>query len=298
MKYIVTGGAGFIGSNLTDALIAQGHDVLVIDNLSTGEKENINPIATFINADIRDLEAIKPHFAGIDGVFHLAALPDLQFSIENPIETHDINVNGTLNVLIAAKDANVERVVYSASAAAYGNTETMPLHEEMKPNLLSPYGLQKYIGEEYCRLFSRLYGLHTVSLRYFNVYGPRMASKGAYLNVIKNFMVQKSRNQAMTITGDGEQTRDFIHVRDVARANIAAMKSNAVGTSEVINIGSGKNYSVKQIAAFIGGPFVHIAPRVETKHNLADNTKAKKLLGWVPQENLEDAIKELLASEE
>jgi UDP-glucose 4-epimerase len=136
-----------------------------------------------------------------------------------------------------------------------------------------------------------------VSLRYFNVYGPRMASKGAYLNVIKNFMVQKSRNQAMTITGDGQQTRDYIHVRDVVRANIAAMKSGTIGTNEVINIGSGKNHSVNQIAAFIGGPSVYIAPRVEPKHNLADNAKAKKLLGWAPQENIEDAIRELLASE-
>lgn len=298
MKYIVTGGAGFIGSNLTDALIAQGHDVLVLDDLSTGEKGNINPKATFINADIRNVEAIKPHFAGIDGVFHLAALPNVQLSIENPMETHDINVNGTLNILIAAKDANVKRVVFSASASVYGNTETMPLYEEMKPNPLSPYGLQKYIGEEYCRLFSQLYSLQTVSLRYFNVYGPRMASKGAYLNVIKNFMVQKSQNKAMTITGDGQQTRDYIHVRDVVRANIAAMKSDAVDIHEVINIGSGKNHSVNQIAAFIGGPSVYIAPRVEPKHNLADNTKAKKLLRWVPQENLEEAIKELIALEQ
>ncbi|MBI3684949.1 NAD-dependent epimerase/dehydratase family protein [Candidatus Azambacteria bacterium] len=296
-KYLVTGGAGFIGSNLTDALIAQGHDVLVLDNLSTGKKENINPKATFINADIRRLEQIKPYFVGVDHVFHIAALPRVQLSIENPAETNDVNVNGTLNVLIAAKDAKVERVVYSASSSAYGDAKTMPLSEEMRPNPLSPYGLQKYIGEEYCRLFSLLCGLQTVSLRYFNVYGPRMAGEGAYLTVIKNFLMQKSQGKPMTITGDGEQTRDFTHVRDVVRANISAMESKNVGAGEVINIGAGKNYSMNQIAAFIGGPSVHIAPRVEPRHTLADNSKAKKFLGWTPQENLEEAIKELTDSE-
>ncbi len=298
MKYLVTGGAGFIGSNLTDALIAQGHDVLVLDNLSTGRQENINPKAAFINVDIRDLEQIKPYFAGIDGVFHIAALPPVQLSIENPAETNDVNVNGTLNVLIAAKDAKVKRVVYSASSSAYGDSKTMPLNEEMKPNPLSPYGLQKYIGEEYCRLFSLLYGMETVSLRYFNVYGPRMAGEGAYLTVIKNFLTQKSRGKPMTITGDGEQTRDFTHVRDVVRANMLAMESANVGAGEVINIGAGKNYSMNQIAQFIGGASMHIAPRVEPKHTLADNSKAKKLLGWTPQENLEEAIKELINLEQ
>ncbi|OGD31504.1 hypothetical protein A3C91_01315 [Candidatus Azambacteria bacterium RIFCSPHIGHO2_02_FULL_52_12] len=291
MKYLVTGGAGFIGSNLTDALIAKGHDVLVLDNLSTGKKENVNQKATFINTDIRHLEQIKPHFAGMDGVFHIAALPRVQLSIENPAETNEVNVNGTLNVLIAAKNAKVKRVVYSASSSAYGDAKTMPLDEEMKPNPLSPYGLQKYIGEEYCRLFSLLYGMQTVSLRYFNVYGPRMAGEGVYLTVIKNFLMQKAQGKPMTITGDGEQTRDFTHVRDVVRANILAMESTNVGKGEVINIGAGKNYSMNQIAAFIGGPSVHIAPRVEPKHTLADNAKAKKLLGWQPQESLEAAIK-------
>ena len=291
MKYLVTGGAGFIGSNLTDALIAKGHDVLVLDNLSTGKKENVNQKATFINTDIRHLEQIKPHFAGMDGVFHIAALPRVQLSIENPAETNEVNVNGTLNVLIAAKNAKVKRVVYSASSSAYGDAKTMPLDEEMKPNPLSPYGLQKYIGEEYCGLFWLLYGMQTVSLRYFNVYGPRMAGEGVYLTVIKNFLMQKAQGKPMTITGDGEQTRDFTHVRDVVRANILAMESTNVGKGEVINIGAGKNYSMNQIAAFIGGPSVHIAPRVEPKHTLADNAKAKKLLGWQPQESLEAAIK-------
>ena len=291
--YLVTGGAGFIGSNLVDELINQGHRVMIIDNLSTGKKENINQSAQFINADIRNLEEIKPYFNGADGVFHVAALPRVQLSIENPVESNYINVNGTINVLVAAKDAKVKRVVYSASSSAYGNSEILPLKEDMMPCAMSPYGLQKYIGEEYCRIFSLLYGLETVNLRYFNAYGPRMADTGAYLTVIKNFLMQKARGEAMTITGDGEQTRDFTHVRDIVRANIKAMDSQKAGKGESINIGAGKNHSVNQIAAIIGGSYSHIPPRVEPKHTLADISKAKELLDWEPQEDLEEAIKDL-----
>lgn len=291
--YLVTGGAGFIGSNLSDELIKQGHKVMIIDNLSTGKKENINQAAQFVNADIRNLEEIKPYFNGIDGVFHLAAMPRVQLSIENPLETNDINVNGTLNVLIAAKEARVKRLVYSATSAAYGNAETVPITERESIKPMSPYGLQKYMGEEYCRMFSLLYGLETVCLRYFNAYGPRMADTGAYLTVIKNFLMQKSRGEVMTITGDGEQTRDFVHSRDIANANIKAMESDKVGKGEAINIGAGINHSVNQIAKMIGGAMSYIPPRVEPKHTLADISKAKELLDWEPQEDLEEAIKEL-----
>lgn len=297
MKYLVTGGAGFIGSTITDALIAEGHAVIVLDNLSTGKKENIAPRATFINADIRNLAEIVPHFKGIDGVFHCAALPRVQLSIEDPAGTNEINVTGTLNVLIAAKDAGVKRLVYSASCAAYGNAEMLPVTEEAPIAPLSPYGLQKYIGEEYCRVFSFLYGIETVNLRYFNVYGPRMASEGAYLTVIKNFLVQKGKGIPITITGDGEQTRDFVHVRDVASANIRAMTSTHAGKGESINIGSGKQTSVNQIAALIDGPSTHIAPRIEPKRIQADIRKAEELLAWEPHEDLEKAIRELIASE-
>lgn len=295
MKYLVTGGAGFIGSNLADTLINQGDKVVIIDNLSTGKKENINSQAEFINADIRNLGEIKPYFNGIDGVFHVAALPRVQLSVEKPIETNDANVNGTLNVLVAAKDARVKRIVYSASSSAYGNSDVLPLKEDMKPQPMSPYGLQKYIGEEYGRIFNLFYGLEAVSLRYFNVYGPRMASEGAYLTVINNFLMQKARGEAMTITGDGEQTRDFTHVRDIVLANILAMNSDKVGKGEVINIGAGNNYSVNKIAELIGGPVTRIAPRIEPKNTLADNSKAKELLSWEPKENLEHAINELMS---
>jgi len=293
-KYLVTGGAGFIGSNLVDELIKLGNEVIVLDNLSTGKKENINPKAKFIKADIRNLEEIRPAFEGIDGVFHLAAMPRVQFSIENPAETNEINVNGVLNVLIASRDAKVKKVVYSASCSVYGNTEVLPTHENIKPNPISPYGLQKYIGEEYCRLFSLIYGLKTVSLRYFNVYGWRMADSGAYLTVIKVFLNQKAAGEPLTITNDGNQTRDFIHIRDVARANILAMQSLSIGKGEAINIGAGKNYSVNQIADLIGGERKYIEPRIEPKHTLADISLAKKLLNWEPREKLEEAIKELL----
>ncbi|MBI2024711.1 MAG: NAD-dependent epimerase/dehydratase family protein [Candidatus Harrisonbacteria bacterium] len=294
MKYVVTGGAGFIGSHLTDELINQGHKVVVLDNLSTGKRENVNPKAEFVKADITKLAEMRPHFSGADGVFHVAALPRVQVSIEDPDKTHDVNVNGTLNVLIAARDAKIKRIVYSASSSAYGNVEAMPLREDMKPKPMSPYGLQKYIGEEYGRLFSLLYGLETVSLRYFNVYGPRMAEAGAYLTVMRVFLNQKNASTPMTIVGDGEQTRDFTHVYDVVRANLLAMNGDKVGKGEVINIGGGKNYSVNQIATLVGGPKIHVDPRIEPRHTLADNSLAKKLLGWEPKMNLEKEIATLL----
>jgi len=290
-KTLVTGGAGFIGSNLVDELIKQGHEVLVLDNLSTGKKENLNPKAKFVQADITNLEQIKPHFVGIDYVFHLAALPRVQWSIENPIETHNVNINGTLNVLLAARDAKVKRLVYSASSSAYGDTQVLPLKEDLLPMPMSPYGLHKYVGEHYTRLFSLLYGLETVSLRYFNVYGPRMAFEGAYVTVIARFLEQKREGKKMTITGDGTQTRDFTYVSDVVAANILAATGNRAGKGEVFNIGAGANYSVNTIAKKLGGEYEYIAPWIEPHDTLADNLKARNLLDWNPQIDLEQGLK-------
>ncbi|OGY46994.1 MAG: hypothetical protein A2840_01980 [Candidatus Buchananbacteria bacterium RIFCSPHIGHO2_01_FULL_47_11b] len=290
MKALVTGGAGFIGSNLVDELIKQNYDVTIIDNLSTGNKNNLNPAARFIEADITNLEQIKPHFKGIDFVFHLAALPRVQESIENPIETHHTNVNGTLNVFLAAKEAEVRRVVYSASSSAYGNVETLPLTEDILPQPMSPYGLHKYIGEHYARLFALLYGIETVSLRYFNVYGPRMAFTGAYVLVLSVFLQQKKAGKKLTITGDGTQTRDFTYVGDVVRANILAATSDKVGSGEVMNIGAGDNRSINEVAEMLGGEVEHIAPRVEPHDTLADHSKATKLLGWEPQVKFADGL--------
>lgn len=292
-KYIVTGGAGFIGSNLTDALIGAGHEVHVIDNLSGGKKENINPKAIFHNADIRKLEELKPIFKGVDGVFHLAALPRVQYSIEHPVETNEVNIIGTQNVLLASKEGGVKRIVYSASSSAYGDQKIMPLVETMLPAPKSPYGLQKYVGEHLMRLWSEIFGIETVSLRYFNVYGPRQSDEGAYALVIAHFLKQKREGKPMTITGDGLQTRDFTHVRDVVRANILAMQSDKVGKGEVMNIGGGKQRSVLEIAKMIGGEYEFIAPRIEPKNTLADTSRAKELIGWEPKEDFVKGLEEL-----
>ncbi len=279
-KVVVTGGSGFIGSNLVDELVARGYEV-----------ENIDLV---IGRDIRKLDQIKPLFAGAKYVFHLAALPRVQYSIEHPVETNETNVVGTLNVLLAAKEAGVAKVIYSASSSAYGDQEIMPLVETLLAQPKSPYGLQKHIGEMYARVFSEVYNLPTVSLRYFNVYGPRQNPDGAYALVIGKFIKQKKEGQPLTITGDGEQTRDFTHVRDVVRANILAAENSKVGKGEVINIGAGRNFSVNKIAELIGGEKEYLPARLEPKHTLADNRLAKELLGWEPQVKLEDGIKELL----
>ena len=292
-KIIVTGGAGFIGSNVVDELVVRGFDVHVIDNLSGGKKEQVNKDATLHVLDITNLESIEKIFDGAKYVFHLAALPRVQYSIEHPTETQKTNVTGTLNVLMAAHKAGVEKVIYSASSSVYGDQDKMPLEEDMKASPKSPYGLEKYIGELYCRLWNEVYGLKTVCLRYFNVYGPRQSDEGAYALVIAKFLKQKREGKPLTITGDGEQTRDFTHVRDVVQANMLAMESQNVGAGEVINIGSGKNYSVNNIAELIGGPVEHIAPRLEPKHTLADILRAKKLLGWQPSVVFEEGIAEL-----
>lgn len=291
-KCIVTGGAGFIGSNLVDELIKKGDEVIIIDNLSTGKKENINQKAEFHEVDMRDLEKIKPLFKGVDYVFHLAAAARVQPSIQDPITYNDINLNGTLNILVAAKDAGVKKVIYSASSSAYGDQKIMPLREDMPVHTLSPYGLQKYMGELYCRLFSDIYGLPTVSLRYFNVYGNRQLLEGAYCLVMGIFVHQRLAGEPMTIVGDGEQRRDFTSVVDTVRANILAAESDKVGKGEVINIGRGKNYSVNELAKMIGGPTVNMPPRIEPKETMADNSFAKELLGWEPTVNLPEWLEE------
>ncbi len=292
-KAVVTGGAGFIGSHLVDALIDRGFEVNVIDDLSGGKKENLNPKAIFHKLDIRDLESIRSIFVGAKYVFHLAARPRVQYSIENPVETNEVNAGGTLNVLVASKDAGVERFVYSASSSVYGDQPVMPLKEEMSASPKSPYGLQKYVGELYCQLWSSVYGLQTVSLRYFNVYGTRASLEGAYALVIARFLKQRQEGKPMTITGDGTQTRDFTHVNDVVRANLLAVESQKVGQGEVLNIGSGRNFSINKIAEFIGGPTEYIPPRLEPHDTLADNSRAFELLGWSPEVKMEEAIEEL-----
>lgn len=297
-KIIVTGGAGFIGSNLTDALIEKGHDVLIIDNLTTGKKENINPRAEFFEVDLRNYDEIHPIFKGVDFVFHEAALPRIPLSIEKPQESNDINIKGTLNALVAAKFFGVKKFIYAASSSALGSNNSIPMKEDSQCHPLNPYALQKYVGELYCKIFSNIYKLPTVSLRYFNVYGPRQPREGSYVPVIGIFLTQKKKGEKLTITGDGKQTRDFTHVFDVVRANILTMESDKVGEGEVINIGGGKNYSINKIAEMVGGEAIHISERPgEMRDTLADITKARTLLGWQPEITLEEGIKKLLEAE-
>jgi len=294
-NYLVTGGAGFIGSHIAEALLKRGDKVLVFDDFSTGKPENVPSGAETIKGSITDLDALKRAFKGINGVFHAAALPRVQVSIEEPLKTNEINITGTLNVLWAARETGVKRLVYSASSSAYGDQPVMLLREDMKPNPKSPYGLQKYVGEEYCKLASMFWNVETVSLRYFNVYGPRLAFEGAYVTVIAVFLKQRAAREPLTITGDGTQTRDFTFVDDVVSANLLAMESGKVGKGEVINIGAGNHRSVNEVAKLIGGSVQHISARVEPHDTLADITRAKDLLGWAPKVEFEEGLKKTMS---
>ncbi|OHA18727.1 MAG: hypothetical protein A2664_04425 [Candidatus Taylorbacteria bacterium RIFCSPHIGHO2_01_FULL_46_22b] len=291
-KVVVTGAAGFIGSHLSDALVQEGFEVHSID-IRPAPKSYANKDVVYHENDIRDLAAISAIIKGAEFVFHLAALPRVQYSIEHPIETNEVNVGGTVSVLTAAVNGGVRRVIYSASSSAYGDQPVLPLVEKMSAHPKSPYGLQKYVGELYAQVWTEIHKIETVSLRYFNVYGPRMNNEGAYALVIGKFLQQRISGKPMTITGDGEQTRDFTHVSDVVRANILAAKSEKVGKGEVLNIGAGNDFSVNAVAKLIGGPAEHIAPRLEPRHTRADNTLARELLGWKPEVSFEKGIAEL-----
>lgn len=290
---VVTGGAGFIGSHLTDGLLARGYAVRVVDSLIAGKREQVPAGAEFFETDVRDREALAPIFAGARVVFHLAALPRVQYTIEHPLESHEVNVTGTVHVLKAAKDAGVKRVVLASSAAIYGDSQALPLREEQSPTPLSPYALHKLISEEYLQLFSKLYGLATVSLRFFNVYGPRLDPEGPYALVIGKFLKLRALGKSLTINGDGKQTRDFIHVKDIVRGLIMAAESENVGTGEVLNLGTGRETSVNELAELFGGEREHTPPLIEPRASAADITKAKKLLNWEPAVPLKDGIAEL-----
>ena len=287
-KAIVTGGAGFIGSNLVDKLIEQGVEVTILDNLSTGKEENINPKAKFINCDISTASEIDMLFYinGADVVFHLAALARVQPSIEDPISFNEVNVKGTLNVLLAAHKAKVKRVVYSASSSCYGDATKFPTPEEHSTNPLSPYGLQKYVGEQYCKMFSEVYNLDTVSLRYFNVYGERMNLEGAYCLVLGIFGQKMLEGKPLTINNDGEQRRDFTYVCDVVEANILAATHKEPLNGEAFNIGNGKEFTVNEIADMLGGEKQYGNKVIEPFRTLADNSKALLMLNWDPKGDL------------
>ncbi len=289
-KAVVTGGAGFIGSHIVDKLINQGVEVIIFDDMSMGSKDNINPKAKFHKIDISVMgpRTLAKFMQGVDTVFHVASRTRVQPSIKNPSLYHRVNVTGTVNMLIASVKCGVKRFVYSASSSAYGEKDQMPLIETMSTNPMSPYGLSKLMGEEYCKLFHTQYGLETVNLRYFNVYGERQNLDGGYCLVMGIFAKQALQNQPLTIVGDGKQRRDFTYVGDVVNANIAAATSKKVGSGEVINIGNGDNRSVNQIANMIGGKQINIEPRIEPKETLAGISKAKELLDWEPTQIIEE----------
>jgi len=292
-KAIVTGGSGYIGSHLALELSKSGEwSVEVVD---IKNPDPAIPEVVYHKVDIRDHEALVPIFRGADAVFHLAALPRVQFSIDYPEESNDTNINGTLSVLRAAHEAKVGRVVYSSSSSAYGDQPVLPLVETMPTRPVSPYGLQKLVGEEYTRIFSEVYGLPTVSLRYFNVYGGHMKADDPYALVLGIFLKAKKAGKPLPITGDGEQTRDFTHIRDVVRANILSATSEKVGKGEAINIGSGDPVSVNQLAKLIGGNTEHVPARKETRHTKADWNRARALLDWSPTVKFEDGVKEILS---
>jgi len=292
-KVIVTGGAGFIGSNLVDKLIDMDVEVHIIDNLSTGFKKNINPKAHFHKIDISELNPDKPwsEFKDTDVIFHLAALARVQPSIEDPIPFDKVNIGGTLRMLKLAHNLGVKRFVYSASSSCYGNNKKFPTPETETTNPLSPYGLQKYVGEQYCKMFSEVYGLDTVSLRYFNVYGERMSLEGAYKLAIPIFANQILEGKPLTINNDGEQRRDFTYVGDVVSANILAATNPEDLKGEAFNIGNGDNYSVNELADMLGGKKSYGNKVIEPLQTLADNSKAALILDWKPRGDLPSWIK-------
>ena len=296
MKIVVTGGAGFIGSHLVDRLIKEGHMVIVVDNLSTGKKENLNKRAKFYKIDIRSskipqiFKKEKPEI-----IFHLAALPRVPLSVEKPVLTSKVNILGTVNVFKSSIDSGAKRIIFASSSSVYGDQKKLPLKESMVPNPISPYGLQKLVCEQFAKLFTNLYNVPIISLRYFNVYGPRIDFDSDYSLVIGKFLKQKAKGKPLTIFGDGEQTRGFCYVEDVVEANILAMKSKRLKGGEVINIGSPKSYSVNYLAKLIGGERMYLPPRAgDPKHTKADITLAKKLLGWRPKTTFEKGLKKTI----
>ncbi len=290
MNALVTGGAGFIGSNLVDALIEKGWNVIVIDNLSSDAHEQFyfNPKATYYEYDIRNFETIISLFKGIDYVFHLAAESRIQPAIENPTYAVAVNVVGTCNVLQASREAGVKRVIYSSTSSAYGLKNTPPLKEDMPKDCLNPYSVSKTSGEELCKMYTELFGLQTITFRYFNVYGDRQPTKGQYAPVIGLFKRQKENGELMTVVGDGMQTRDYTHVKDVVSANLLATECEE-GFGEIFNIGTGVSHSVLDLVKFIGGAFTNLPPRLgESRYTQADNSKAKAILKWEPKLTLKE----------
>lgn len=298
--YLVTGGCGFIGCHLVKTLVERRERVRVFDNCTTGKAENIADVADkieFCSADLQDIDAVSQAVEGIDYVFHQGALSSVPRSVADPIATNNVNINGTLNLLVASRDAGVKRVVYAASSSAYGNRPTPIKSEDLPPDPASPYALTKYVGERYCQIFTQLYGLETVALRYFNIFGPYQDSSSSYSAVIPLFISAYLNGEAPKIEGDGEQSRDFTYVANAVHANLLACHTEGVA-GEVFNVGCGERTSINQIATFVGEMMesdtkpIHVAPRPgDVRHSLADIQKAKRLLGYEPQIDIKTGLR-------
>jgi len=303
-KILITGGAGFIGSNLTHKLVELGFDVTILDNLSTGKKENLNQIINKINlieGDVIDHDTLDKALKDIDYVFHLAALPSVQRSIDNPLESFTNNANGTINLLVASKKAGVKKIIYSASSSAYGNRRGKTKKEHLRPQPLNPYAVSKLGGEYLMKGFSHSYGLPTVCLRYFNVFGPGQDPSSPYSAVIPRFITSILKNESPEIYGDGTQSRDFTFIDNVVNANILALKSDKVKMGESINIAGGKNFSLLDIINLINKkldkniqPIFKPARIGDIKHSLADINKAKKLINYEPTINFEQGLEQTI----
>ncbi len=304
-RYLVTGGAGFIGSHMVEALVGRDERVRVFDNFSTGKRENLATMISrvdLLEGDVRDFSLCVKAMEGVEYVIHLAALHEVPRSVEQPLETHEVNVTGILNLLLAARDARVKRFVYASSSAVYGDSPILPRSEETVPlPTSSPYAVSKLAGEYYCQLFSLLYGLETVSLRYFNVYGPRQDAASQYAGVIPKFIFALLSGNAPTIYGDGEQSRDFLNVADCVSATLAASQTPGVAGS-VMNIGTGQRTTVNQLCALLQRILERpIPPRFgppqpgDIRHDYADAGKAMRLLSYRPSREILDGLRETAA---
>jgi len=303
-KYLVTGGAGFIGSHIVEELLRRGEKVRIIDNLSTGKIDNIKDFLSeveFIEGDLRDINKVREAVKGIDYVLHQAAIPSVPRSIADPISSNSSNVDGTLNLLFAAKEAKVKRVVIASSSSVYGDSEILPKTEEFTPNPISPYAVTKLVKELYARVFYQIYGLETVSLRYFNVFGPRQDPTSQYAAVIPRFITKMLKGESPVIFGDGEQSRDFTYVKNVVEANILASISDKVGRGEVINIACGESITLNQLVNRINEILgtnikpIYTEPRSgDVRHSLASINRAKELLGYTVKVSFLDGLKETI----
>ncbi len=302
-KALVTGGAGFIGSHLVEGLLAQGWDVRVLDNFSTGHRENIKTIINQIDlleGDVTNLTTVRFAVRNVEVIFHQAALPSVARSVANPLESNEVNITGTLNVLLAARDAGVKRVVYAASSSAYGDTPTLPKVETMTPTPLSPYAIAKLTGEMYARAFTQLYGLSTISLRYFNVFGPRQDPTTQYAGVIAKFCTCAIEGKPYPVFGDGEQSRDFTYVENVVHANLLAAHAKLDGAT-MVNIACGERTTLNQLITLLNELThqnlpAHYGPARagDVRHSQADITRAGKLLGYEPRVDIREGLRRTL----